>query len=162
MWDLPRLGIEPVSPALAGGFLTTAPPEKSQINFLKCDFYNRPPSVRHRSDYLLNNLVICLQPQFGPICIYFASHLIWKFTCVCVSMSMCVCMCARESVCAVSSVRLRVCICKREVEKVGRQTDRKEREEKEWEKDRVRERELGDWENAFLTDRLQQLLTLQV
>ena len=28
MWDLPRPGIEPVSPALAGGFLTTAPPGK--------------------------------------------------------------------------------------------------------------------------------------
>ena len=27
-WDLPRLGLEPVSPALAGGFLTTAPPGK--------------------------------------------------------------------------------------------------------------------------------------
>ena len=29
MWDLPRPGLEPVSPALAGGFLTTAPPGKS-------------------------------------------------------------------------------------------------------------------------------------
>ena len=29
MWDLPRPGIEPVSPALAGGFLTTAPPGNS-------------------------------------------------------------------------------------------------------------------------------------
>ena len=28
MWDLPRPGIEPVSPALAGRFSTTAPPEK--------------------------------------------------------------------------------------------------------------------------------------
>ena len=28
MWDLPRPGIEPVSPALAGGFSTTAPPGK--------------------------------------------------------------------------------------------------------------------------------------
>ena len=30
MWDLPGPGIEPASPALAGGFLTTAPPGKSQ------------------------------------------------------------------------------------------------------------------------------------
>ena len=31
MWDLPRPGLEPVSPALAGGFLTAAaPPGKSQ------------------------------------------------------------------------------------------------------------------------------------
>ena len=29
MWDLPPPGIEPVSPELAGGFLTTAPPGKS-------------------------------------------------------------------------------------------------------------------------------------
>ena len=28
MWDLPRPGLEPVSPALAGRFLTTAPPGK--------------------------------------------------------------------------------------------------------------------------------------
>ena len=28
MWELPRPEIEPVSPALAGGFLTTAPPGK--------------------------------------------------------------------------------------------------------------------------------------
>ena len=30
MWDLPGPGLEPVSPALAGGFLTTAPPGKSK------------------------------------------------------------------------------------------------------------------------------------
>ena len=28
MWDLPDPGLEPVSPVLAGGFLTTAPPGK--------------------------------------------------------------------------------------------------------------------------------------
>ena len=32
MWDLPRPGLEPVPPALAGGFSTTAPPgEPSNI-----------------------------------------------------------------------------------------------------------------------------------
>ena len=31
MWDLPGPGIEPVSPALAGGFLTAAPPGKSPV-----------------------------------------------------------------------------------------------------------------------------------
>ena len=40
MWDLPRPGLEPMSPALAGGFLSTAPPEKPSLNFkydwLKC------------------------------------------------------------------------------------------------------------------------------
>ena len=31
MWDLPRPGLEPVSPALAGRFLTTAPPGKPSL-----------------------------------------------------------------------------------------------------------------------------------
>ena len=30
MWDLPGPGLEPMSPALVGRFLTTAPPGKSQ------------------------------------------------------------------------------------------------------------------------------------
>ena len=34
MWDLPRPGIEPVSPALAGGFLTTGPPLAFLIDFI--------------------------------------------------------------------------------------------------------------------------------
>ena len=34
MWDLPRPGLEPVSPALAGGFSTTAPPGKPSGEFL--------------------------------------------------------------------------------------------------------------------------------
>ena len=32
MWDLPRSGLEPVSPALAGRFLTTVPPGKPWID----------------------------------------------------------------------------------------------------------------------------------
>ena len=36
MWDLPRPGLEPVSPALAGRFSTTAPPGKPpSTDFLK-------------------------------------------------------------------------------------------------------------------------------
>ena len=35
MWDLPGPGIEPVSPVLAGRFLTTMPPRKSQIKVLE-------------------------------------------------------------------------------------------------------------------------------
>ena len=31
MWDLPGPGLEPVSPALAGGFLTTAPTGKPEL-----------------------------------------------------------------------------------------------------------------------------------
>ena len=36
MWDLPGPGLKPVSPGLAGGFLTTAPPGKPRVAFLKC------------------------------------------------------------------------------------------------------------------------------
>ena len=37
MWDLPRPGLEPMSPALAGRFLTTAPPRKPlTFSFLNC------------------------------------------------------------------------------------------------------------------------------
>ena len=31
MWDLPRPGLKPMYPALAGGFLTTVPPGKSHL-----------------------------------------------------------------------------------------------------------------------------------
>ena len=34
MWDLPRPGLEPMSPALAGRLSTTAPPGKPQENML--------------------------------------------------------------------------------------------------------------------------------
>ena len=34
MWDLPVPGIEPVSPALQGGFLTTRPPGMPSFYFL--------------------------------------------------------------------------------------------------------------------------------
>ena len=38
MWDLPRSGLEPVSPALAGRFSTTAPPGKPCFALLKLLF----------------------------------------------------------------------------------------------------------------------------
>ena len=39
IWDLPGAGIEPVSPALAGGFLTTVPPGKSPCIHIKVCMY---------------------------------------------------------------------------------------------------------------------------
>ena len=39
MWDLPRPGLEPVSPALAGRFLITAPPGKPEA-FLYFGLYS--------------------------------------------------------------------------------------------------------------------------
>ena len=50
MWDLPRPGIEPVYPALAGGFLTTAPPGNSSAGVL---ILNISASRTVRNKYLL-------------------------------------------------------------------------------------------------------------
>ena len=41
MWDLPGPGLEPVSPALADGFLTTAPPGKSLSPIKKRTTFNK-------------------------------------------------------------------------------------------------------------------------
>ena len=38
MWDLPGLGIEPMSPALPGRFLSTGPPGKTCLLFLSLNF----------------------------------------------------------------------------------------------------------------------------
>ena len=47
MWDLPGPGIEPVSPALAGGLLTTEPPGKSQ----HITFKNRIRDMRNQETH---------------------------------------------------------------------------------------------------------------
>ena len=39
MWDLPGPGLEPVSPALAGGFLTAAPPGKPHWPIFKIGLF---------------------------------------------------------------------------------------------------------------------------
>ena len=51
MWDLPGPGLEPVSPALAGRFLTTAPPGKSLNLFHRKHI--RPPNILHREIYFI-------------------------------------------------------------------------------------------------------------
>ena len=53
MWDLPGPGIEPVSPALAGGFLTTAPSGKSLCTL----FY---------SEKCLIKMLNCMAPYCVP------------------------------------------------------------------------------------------------
>ena len=52
MWDLPRPGLEPVSPALAGRLSPTAPPGKSQLSILYilvyiCQSQSRNSSHHH-------------------------------------------------------------------------------------------------------------------
>ena len=41
MWDLPEPGLEPLSPELAGGFLSTVPPGKSLEGDFKQHLVNR-------------------------------------------------------------------------------------------------------------------------
>ena len=56
MWDLPSPGIEPMTPALAGGFLTTEPPEKPILLFL---LFKKSSGTTHQL------LVTDLSSQFG-------------------------------------------------------------------------------------------------
>ena len=75
MWDLPGPGLEPASPALAGGFLTTAPPGKLPYEFLNRMHLTRQkketftvsmgiPSVPKRSGNLY--FFLFLQHSFPP------------------------------------------------------------------------------------------------
>ena len=62
MWDLPRPGLKPVSPALAGRFSTTAPPGKPPVMFFQrkiCgDFHGSAVDNTLRSQ--------CRGPGFDP------------------------------------------------------------------------------------------------
>ena len=73
MWDLPRPGLEPVSPALAGGFSTTAPPGKprgvifnlrrGQVVPSRCDVWEEDTGLLHSSDVCALNPNKSLTPQ---------------------------------------------------------------------------------------------------
>ena len=51
IWDLPGPGIEPVSPALAGGFLTTGPTEKPNTHTLKHNIFHILTITRSKHTY---------------------------------------------------------------------------------------------------------------
>ena len=69
MWDLPRPGIEPVCPALAGGFLTTGPPGKPKIVFLR-----HQSAIFSQSAGFPNKVVIpCLSTSFPDLLAYRAA-----------------------------------------------------------------------------------------
>ena len=51
MWDLPGAGLEPVSPAWAGGFLTTAPPGKPSLYFLNLVFWGKSRAIRGKGPW---------------------------------------------------------------------------------------------------------------
>ena len=70
MWDLPGPGLKPVTPALAGGFLTTAPPGKSLLLFFAAPSTDSFLPARHKAEgksELVNSLKSCRarnQPAF--------------------------------------------------------------------------------------------------
>ena len=51
MWDPPRPGLEPVSPALAGRLSTTAPPGKPYCSFYSFSFLYPPDVYFYLEDY---------------------------------------------------------------------------------------------------------------
>ena len=62
MWDPPRPGLEPVSPALAGRFSTTAPPGKSHEPFL-----NRLPGKWWEVVVFVSNYIFLLGRIYLPV-----------------------------------------------------------------------------------------------
>ena len=86
MWDLPGPGLEPVSPELAGRFLTTAPPGKPASNFLintllwriSTTYKGRENSVMNPlptfNNYELQQLLI-----YDLLCFMFTPFLPWHF-----------------------------------------------------------------------------------
>ena len=77
MWDLPRPGLEPVSPALAGRFSTTVPPGKPKSSFFFFFFFvflQKPNILLLQSgvDVSLHHCILCL-PCF--LLLFPASHL---------------------------------------------------------------------------------------
>ena len=56
MWDLPRPGLKPMSLALAGGFLTTAPPGRPQLDYI---------FLKHFC-YILSSISVCEVGGKGP------------------------------------------------------------------------------------------------
>ena len=58
MWDLPRPGLEPMSPALAGRFSTTTPPGKPNTYFLL--------HTHHEQGTALGIYMKCLNSHYSP------------------------------------------------------------------------------------------------
>ena len=79
MWDLPRGRIKPVSPALAGRFLTTGPPGKPLFSTLKILFYH----VIILSSLLfifLRSLLFCSYSAIVTVWVIYLSYLLRFFS----------------------------------------------------------------------------------
>ena len=79
MWNLSRAGTEPVSPALAGRFLTTGPPGKPLFSTLKILFYH----VIILSSLLfifLRSLLFCSYSAIVTVWVIYLSYLLRFFS----------------------------------------------------------------------------------
>ena len=88
MWDLPRPGLKPVSPALAGRFSTTAPPGKPLVSSFQ-SFGAPRNGKKHQKElwsqhHLLNTPVF---PHWGEM--WSSSHTDWLHIQVCVYIWIC-------------------------------------------------------------------------
>ena len=72
MWDPPGPGIEPVSPALAGGLPTTAPPGKSQFFCLKSSVLEADTQRinGHLLPFLQNVILLTVISLCWPVVMY--------------------------------------------------------------------------------------------
>ena len=83
MWDLPRPGLEPVSPALAGRLSTTAPPGKPLGVILYFLFFLRShiqlvlSALPYLSICLISNLSVLLIPSFMSYLDCYKNFLSW-------------------------------------------------------------------------------------
>ena len=64
MWYLPGPGLEPVSPALAGRFLTTVPPGKPRIFLFKT---NKQTNISSSLHCMLHLMVTCWNSHQSPM-----------------------------------------------------------------------------------------------
>ena len=64
MWDLPGPGLEPMPPALAGGYLTTGTPGMSQSSIfsdhyaIRLDITYRKNTVKNTNTWRINNTLL--------------------------------------------------------------------------------------------------------
>ena len=67
MWDLPRPGIKPMSPAPAGRFLTTEPPGKSNASYLNLTLYKRKQKIMPRRMLSFCKSMYLMKCPSGPL-----------------------------------------------------------------------------------------------
>ena len=77
MWDLPRPGLEPVSPALAGRFSTTAPPGKPSMRFFTAEF--QCALQANSIEYSVSNMDLTVPKDQCPLEIHLRDHLFNSF-----------------------------------------------------------------------------------